>query len=216
MPRNTGLMDPSLLDDVVHLPLGVAERFDDAAAQSGRRASGQCLVASPCIYSMMHRPRRQECSGFASESSRYRRPARLAVGACETGAKGYERQVRRMAKLIYSMIMSLDGYTEDEHGQFGWGAPEDEVLSFINELGSAFGIYLYGRRMYETMVYWETAHTLPDQTPFELDFGASGRRPTRLFIRGPSPNRAARTGLSGSSMPTRCGGSRQARARPDG
>ena len=52
----------------------------------------------------------------------------------------------------------------------GGAAPEDEVLSFINELGSAFGIYLYGRRMYETMVYWETAHTLPDQTPFELDF----------------------------------------------
>jgi dihydrofolate reductase len=84
----------------------------------------------------------------------------VAVGECETGAKGYERQVRRMASLIYSMIMSVDGYTEDEHGEFGWGAPEDEAVhSFINELGSSFGTYLYGRRMYETMVYWETAHT---------------------------------------------------------
>jgi len=56
-----------------------------------------------------------------------------------------------MAKLIYSMLTSLDGYTEDEHGQFGWGAPEDaSVHSFINELGSSFGTYLYGRRMYET------------------------------------------------------------------
>jgi dihydrofolate reductase len=76
-----------------------------------------------------------------------------------------------MGKLIYSMLTSLDGYTEDEHGEFGWGAPEDEAVHFfINELGSSFGTYLYGRRMYETMVYWETAHTVPDQPPFVLDF----------------------------------------------
>ena len=42
-----------------------------------------------------------------------------------------------MAKLIYSMLTSLDGYTEDEHGRFGWGAPEDEeVHSYINELAN--------------------------------------------------------------------------------
>ena len=76
-----------------------------------------------------------------------------------------------MAKLIYSMFISLDGYTEDEHGGFGWGTPEDEGLhSHINELASSFGTYLYGRRMYETMVYWETAHTLRDQPRFVLDF----------------------------------------------
>jgi len=76
-----------------------------------------------------------------------------------------------MAKLIYSMLVSLDGYTEDEHGDFGWGAPEDEeVHSYINELASSFGTYLYGRRMYETMVYWETAHTVRDQPQFVLDW----------------------------------------------
>jgi dihydrofolate reductase len=76
-----------------------------------------------------------------------------------------------MAKLIYSMLMSLDGYTEDERGDFGWGAPEDEeVHSYINELASSVGTYLYGRRMYETMVYWETAHTVPDQPQFVLDW----------------------------------------------
>ena len=75
-----------------------------------------------------------------------------------------------MAKLIYSMLTSLDGYTEDEHGDFGWGVPEDEeVHSYINEIGSSLGTYLYGRRMYETMVYWETAHTIPDQPQFILD-----------------------------------------------
>ena len=76
-----------------------------------------------------------------------------------------------MAKLIYSMLMSLDGYTEDERGDFGWGAPEDEeVHSYINELASSVGTYPYGRRMYETMVYWETAHTVPDQPQFVLDW----------------------------------------------
>ena len=63
--------------------------------------------------------------------------------------------------LIYSMLMSLDGYVEDEQGRFGWGAPEDEeVHSYINQLASSAGTDLYGRRMYETMVYWETAHAV--------------------------------------------------------
>ncbi|WP_163506339.1 dihydrofolate reductase family protein [Fodinicola acaciae] len=67
-----------------------------------------------------------------------------------------------MAKLIYSMLMSLDGYVEDEKGAFGWGAPSDEdVHTYVNELAAPIGTYLYGRRMYETMVYWETAGSLP-------------------------------------------------------
>ena len=76
-----------------------------------------------------------------------------------------------MGKLIYSMLTTLDGYTEDEQGRFGWGAPEDEeVHSYITALASSFGTYLHGRRMYETMVYWETAHTIPDQPQFVLDW----------------------------------------------
>lgn len=75
-----------------------------------------------------------------------------------------------MARLIYGMLQSLDGYTEDEHGKFDWAAPDEEVHSYINELASSVGTYLYGRRMYETMVYWETAHTLPDQPRFVLDW----------------------------------------------
>lgn len=55
-----------------------------------------------------------------------------------------------MAKLIYSLIMSLDGYVEDEHGRFGWGAPHDEeVHAYIDQLASSVGTYLYGRRMYD-------------------------------------------------------------------
>lgn len=75
-----------------------------------------------------------------------------------------------MGKLIYSMITSLDGYVSDSDGNFGWGGPEEESHEFINEHGRSIGTYLYGRRMYDTMVYWETAHTVPDQPPFILEW----------------------------------------------
>jgi dihydrofolate reductase len=75
-----------------------------------------------------------------------------------------------MAKLIYSAITSLDGYVADEKGNFDWAAPDEEVHRFVNDLERPIGTYLYGRRIYETMVYWETAHTLPDQPPFIQDF----------------------------------------------
>jgi dihydrofolate reductase len=75
-----------------------------------------------------------------------------------------------MAKLIYSAITSLDGYVADEDGNFDWAEPDEEVHSFVNDLERPVGTYLYGRRMYGVMVYWETAHTLPDQPPFSQDF----------------------------------------------
>ncbi len=74
-----------------------------------------------------------------------------------------------MAKLIYSVICSLDGYIEDAGGSFDWAAPDEEVHAFVNDLQRPIGTYLYGRRMYETMVYWETAHTAADH-PIELDY----------------------------------------------
>ena len=75
-----------------------------------------------------------------------------------------------MAKLIYSAITSLDGYVADEGGNFDWAAPDEEVHTFVNDLERPVGTYLYGRRMYETMVYWETAHTLADQSAAEQDY----------------------------------------------
>jgi len=71
-----------------------------------------------------------------------------------------------MPKLIYLAITSLDGYVADEHGNFDWAAPDEEVHTFINDLERPVGTYLYGRRMYEVMLYWDTAHTLADQPPF--------------------------------------------------
>jgi dihydrofolate reductase len=75
-----------------------------------------------------------------------------------------------MAKLIYSAITSLDGYIADEDGNFDWAEPDEEVHTFFNDLERPVGTYLYGRRMYEVMIAWETAHTLADQPPFIQDF----------------------------------------------
>ena len=58
----------------------------------------------------------------------------------------------------------------DEDGDFDWAEPDEEMHTFVNDLERPVGTYLYGRRMYEVMVYWETAHTLPDQPPFIRDF----------------------------------------------
>ena len=75
-----------------------------------------------------------------------------------------------MAKLIYSAITSLDGYIADRDGNFGWAKPDEEVHSFVNDLARPVGTYLYGRRMYEVMVAWETADTFADQSPFVRDY----------------------------------------------
>jgi dihydrofolate reductase len=72
--------------------------------------------------------------------------------------------------LTYSAIASLDGYTVDRDGNFDWAAPDAAVHAFVNDLERPIGTYLYGRRMYETMRYWETAHLLADQRPESRDF----------------------------------------------
>ena len=75
-----------------------------------------------------------------------------------------------MAELIYTTIMSLDGYIADEHGNFDWAAPDEEVHRFVNDLERPVGTYLYGRRMYEVMSAWETMDSAPDQPQVILDF----------------------------------------------
>jgi dihydrofolate reductase len=75
-----------------------------------------------------------------------------------------------MAKLIYSAIMSHDGYIEDETGTFSWAAPNDEVHAFVNERERDTGTYLYGRRMYDTMAVWETDPALVAYSPITRDY----------------------------------------------
>ena len=75
-----------------------------------------------------------------------------------------------MARLVYSMIASLDGYVADENGAFGWAAPDEEVHGFVNDLERPVGAYLYGRRMYEVMLAWEDPATVVGDPLFMRDF----------------------------------------------
>lgn len=75
-----------------------------------------------------------------------------------------------MARLLYLMNTSLDGYVEDDQGKFDWAAPSEEWIGHINKLTSSSSPYLYGRKMYESMVYWETEYAAHNHPPFLLDF----------------------------------------------
>jgi dihydrofolate reductase len=97
---------------------------------------------------------------------------RSALGRCATDPGGPD-----VSKLIYSAIASLDGYVEDAQGTFHWAAPDEEVHAFVNDLERAIGTYLYGRRMYETMVYWET---VDDQAPVARDYAEIWRAAEKI------------------------------------
>jgi dihydrofolate reductase len=77
-----------------------------------------------------------------------------------------------VARLIYSAIASLDGYVADDDGNFDWAAPDEEVHRFVNELERPIGTYLYGRRMYEVMAFWETADTGANEPTAMQDYAA--------------------------------------------
>jgi dihydrofolate reductase len=86
-----------------------------------------------------------------------------------------------MAKLIYLAISSLDGYIEDKNGNFDWAAPDEEVHSFVNDLARSWGTYLYGRRMYDVMVAWETLD-LADQSRPSRDFAEIWRAADKIVF----------------------------------
>lgn len=100
-----------------------------------------------------------------------------------------------MAKLIYIAITSLDGYVEDEGGRFDWAVPDEEVHTFVNDLLRPVGTYAYGRRMYETMVGWETIDTAAE-APFTRDFAEIWRAADKIctprrWKRSPAPGRGS-------------------------
>jgi dihydrofolate reductase len=76
-----------------------------------------------------------------------------------------------MAKLIYFMPTSLDGFIAGETDGMDWSAPSEEVSAFINDLHRPIGTYLYGRKNYETMTIWETPDVIPGRNPAMMDFG---------------------------------------------
>jgi dihydrofolate reductase len=95
-----------------------------------------------------------------------------------------------MAKLIYAAIASLDGYLEDEDGKFDWAVPDEEVHAFVNDLERPIGTYLYGRRMYETMVFWETAGG-DDEPPVFNDYAEIWRDAEKIVYSRTLPTVAA-------------------------
>jgi dihydrofolate reductase len=84
-----------------------------------------------------------------------------------------------MAALTYMAITSIDGYVADERGNFGWAEPDDEVHTFVNDLERAVGTHLYGRRMYDVLVVWETLD-LADQPPHVRDFAEIWRAADKI------------------------------------
>jgi dihydrofolate reductase len=75
-----------------------------------------------------------------------------------------------MGKVIYSMAVSLDGFIAGPDGEIDWSEPNEELHRFQNEQTRELGAHLCGRRLYETMVYWETAEENPSATDYELEF----------------------------------------------
>jgi dihydrofolate reductase len=85
-----------------------------------------------------------------------------------------------MAKLSYTTITSLDGYIEDADGGFDWAAPDEEVHTFVNDLERPVGTHLYGRRLYETMVFWERPPDLDKQPRPMRDFAEIWQRADKI------------------------------------
>ncbi|MCW2799321.1 MAG: deaminase [Aeromicrobium sp.] len=84
-----------------------------------------------------------------------------------------------MAKLIYCAITSLDGFVEDAEGNFDWSMPDEEVHAFVNDLQRPVGTYLYGRRLYDVMVFWGTM-PLDDASPVARDFAEVWRAADKI------------------------------------
>ena len=85
--------------------------------------------------------------------------------------RGFESHALRMGRLVYSVIMSLDGYVDDAEGGFAWAMPDEEVHAYVNDLMRPIGTHLYGRRLYAVMAGWQTLGTSPDESAVTRDFG---------------------------------------------
>jgi dihydrofolate reductase len=119
-----------------------------------------------------------------------------------------------MAKLIYSAIASLDGYVADADGAFDWSAPDEEVHAFVNDLERPVGTYLYGRRMYEVMVAWET---IDDESPVARDFAELWRAADKIvYSRTLEAVASARTRIERAFEPEAIGRMKASAARDIG
>lgn len=99
-----------------------------------------------------------------------------------------------MGRLVYSMLASADGYTADAHGRFDWAAPDERVHAYVNDLASSVGTYLYGRRMYDVMTYWESVPDDATQPSVARDWARHWRAAEKVvYSRTLAEPRTART-----------------------
>lgn len=101
-----------------------------------------------------------------------------------------------MARLSYAMIASLDGYIEDSSGSFDWAMPDEEVHRFFNDLDRSVGRHLYGRRLYEVMLFWEDPDNLAGMPDYVLDYGEIWRAADKVvFSRSLEAAQSERTSI---------------------
>ena len=118
-----------------------------------------------------------------------------------------------MATLIYTAIASLDGYVNDESGNFDWAAPDEEVHAFVNDLERPIGTYLYGRKLYETMVAWETMD-LDEQPSVIRDYAEIWRAADKVvFSKTLEKPASRRTRIERVLDPVSIGGMKEESAR---
>jgi dihydrofolate reductase len=77
-----------------------------------------------------------------------------------------------MRSMTYSMAVSLDGYIVGPDGSSDWTTPDEEVFRLATDEVREVGVHLMGRRLYETMLYWETADQNPTLDYSTLEFAA--------------------------------------------
>lgn len=87
-----------------------------------------------------------------------------------------------MGKLIYSVIGSLDGYLNDEHGRYAWAVPGEDLVWFLDEVLAGVGTHLYGRRMYQEMAVWETDPQAAEQSPASARFAEVWRAADKVVF----------------------------------
>jgi dihydrofolate reductase len=114
-----------------------------------------------------------------------------------------------VSKLIYSMSVSLDGYIVGPDGQFDWSAPDEELHRFHNEQTQELGAHLLGRRLYETMVYWETADRDPGAGDVELEFARIWQELPKIVFSTTLGKVEGRTRLADEDIATEVAGLRE-------
>jgi dihydrofolate reductase len=105
-----------------------------------------------------------------------------------------------MRSVTYSMSMSLDGYIVGPDGTFSWSEPDEEVFRFATDEVRQAGVHLMGRRLYETMLFWETAGQDPSVDPLELEFAALWKALPKVVFSTTLSSVQGRTRLASGSL----------------